>query len=150
MNAKLWISVGAGVLVAAVAALSSLLTVWFLSDKGDSVPKDYHAWIHQELAMTEEQEERLAPSERRYEETRRHLTEVIRFANQELALAISEDRENSPRVQAAVERIHTAMGELQQATLLHIFEMKEVLEPDQYDRLLELTRQALEHQGGKE
>lgn len=136
-------------LLALVAVVSSAVTAWVLTKGSRPVPQDYHSWIHEELGMTDEQERRLEPSERRYEETKRHLTEVIRLANQELAQAISEDRANSPRVQAAVQRIHAAMGELQQATLQHIFEMKEVLEPEQYDRLIELTREALEAQGGK-
>ncbi len=149
MKTKGLIFAGAVLLLAAAAAVSSLVTAWMLSTQGRAVPQDYHAWIHEELAMTDEQERRLEPSERRYEEKKRHLTEVIRLANQELGVAIAEDRTNSPRVQAAVQRIHSAMGELQQATLMHIFEMKEVLEPEQYDHLIELTREALESQGGK-
>jgi Spy/CpxP family protein refolding chaperone len=147
MNEKRGIFAAAVLLLAGVAAVSSLVTVWVLSSQSRAVPPDYHAWIHEELAMTEEQERRLEPSERRYEETKRHLTEVIRLANQELGVAISEDRTNSPRVQAAVERIHAAMGELQQATLRHIFEMQEVLEPEQYEHLIKLTQEALESQG---
>jgi Spy/CpxP family protein refolding chaperone len=148
MRAK-WFFFSAGLLLmAAVAATSSLVTAWRVGAFERSVPQDYHAWIHEELGMTDEQERRLLPSEERYEETKRHLQEVIRLANKELAQAIAEDRANSPRVQAAVQRIHEAMGELQQATLEHIFEMKEVLEPEQYDHLMNLTREALEAQGG--
>ncbi len=149
MNSKWSLFAGCVLLLAAVAAVSATVTAWMLTRDQTSLPLDYHAWIHDELRMTAEQERRLQPSERRYEETKRHLTEVIRLANQELAQTIAEDRANSPRVQAAVQRIHTAMGELQQATLQHIFEMREVLEPQQYDRLIELTREALETQGGK-
>lgn len=134
-------------LLLAVAATSSLLTAWKLGAFEQDVPMDYHDWIHAELGMTAEQERHFLPYEQQYEQTKRHLTEVIRLANQELALAISEDRTNSLRVQNAVRRIHEAMGQLQQATLQHIFEMKEVLQPEQYDRLIELTREALEAQG---
>lgn len=134
-------------LLVAVAATSSLVTAWKLGAFKQNVPRDYHDWIHAELGMTAEQERRTRPSEQHYEETKRHLTEVIRLTNQELAQAIAEDRANSPRVQTAVKRIHGAMGELQQATLQHIFEMKDVLEPEQYDRLMDLTREALEAQG---
>lgn len=136
-------------LLAATAALSSAATAFVLSRNRSQIPTDYHEWIHRELAMTPEQERRLEPSERRYDETKRHLTELIRIANQDLAQAIAEDRSNSPRVQAAVHRIHEAMGKLQQATLQHIFEMKEVLQPEQYDRLIEITKKALESQGSK-
>lgn len=134
------------VLLILVAGVSSAITAWILTARSESVPADYHAWIHKELGLTAGQEQRLAPSERRYEEAKRHLTEVIRIANQELAVAISEDRTNSPRVQEAVETIHGAMGELQEATLQHIFEMKEVLEPAQYEHLIQLTEEALRGQ----
>lgn len=149
MNSKWIVFSGVMLLLLVVAAVSSSVTAWVLTSRERNVPEDYHVWIHQELAMTDEQELRLEPSERRYEETKRHLTEVIRISNHELAIAIAEDRANSARVQAAVRRIHEAMGGLQQATLQHIFEMNEVLEPHQYDRLIELTKEALESQGGK-
>lgn len=149
MNPK-WVAFARAILLlTAVAAVSSLVTARVLSNPARHAAPDYHAWIHEKLAMTDRQERKLEPSERRYNENKRHLTEVIRLANQELALAISEDRANSPRVQAAVRRIHQAMGELQQSTLDHIFEMKDVLEPQQYDTLIELTKEALEVQGGK-
>lgn len=149
MSGRWSIFAGSVLLLAVVAVVSSSVTAWVLTKQERTIPQDYHAWIHQELALTDEQERKLGPSERRYEESKRHLTELIRLANQELGQAISEDRYNSPRVQAAGQRIHAAMGELQHATLEHIFEMKEVLEPEQYDRLITLTREALESQGGK-
>lgn len=147
MRSFSWLQVS--LLSVVVAVLSSSLTWLALHVKSQNLPKDYHAWIHEELTLTPAQEKRLEPSEQRFEETKRHLTEVIRLTNRELARFIEEDRTNSPRVQDSVRRIHAAMGELQQATLQHIFEMRDVLEPEQYDRLLRLTTEALERQGGK-
>jgi Spy/CpxP family protein refolding chaperone len=132
-----------------VAVASSTIAVWSMRSAA-SPSRDYHAWIHQELRLTEEQERNLLPSEMRYVEAKRHFTEVIRLANRELADAIGDDQTNSPRVQAAVERIHQAMGQMQKATLDHIFEMKAVLTAQQYERLIELTKEAFEHQGAKE
>ncbi|MEO8353541.1 MAG: hypothetical protein ABI680_17570, partial [Chthoniobacteraceae bacterium] len=54
-----------------------------------------------------------------------------------------EDRSDSERVKAAVARIHQAQGELQNATLQHIFEMQPVLTPQQYEKLLQSTAEAL-------
>ena len=71
------------------------------------------------------------------------LARALQQANRELAQTILEDRGESPRVRAAVAKIHDAMGQLQNATLEHVFEMKTVLTPVQYDRLLTLTAQAL-------
>lgn len=150
MKNKLFVLIGGIALLAAVAATSSLLTLYLARPTSTATPRDYHAWIHEELKMTDEQERRLLSSEERYIETQRHLSEVIRLANRELADAIGEDRSNSDRVQAKVALIHDAMGQLQRATLQHIFEMKEVLEPAQYDKLMELTKEALSHQAGTE
>lgn len=138
------------VLLSVVAATSSLITAWVMRTAETSRSADFHDYIHAELGMTDAQEKRLLPSEKRYEETKRHLTEVIRQSNQELARAIQQERANSSRVQAAVKSIHEAQGQLQEETLEHIFEMKEVIEPAQYERLIDLTQQALRRQGGDE
>ena len=44
---------------------------------------------------------------------------------------------------AAIRSIHAAQAELQQATIDHVFEMRTALRPDQYDKLLNLTANAL-------
>jgi hypothetical protein len=46
-------------------------------------------------------------------------------------------------VEKSVAEIHSAMGQLQKATLEHIFELREVLDAPQYERLIELTVQGL-------
>ena len=55
----------------------------------------------------------------------------MRAANAELARAIQSRHEYSPEVQAAVERFHGAMGELQKETILHVLAMRTVLTPAQ-------------------
>lgn len=104
-----------------------------------------HQWFHSQIGITEEQESRLEPIEQRYAEQRKHSSQMLRIANGELAQAILNDRQDSPRVSAAVLKIHEAMSDLQRATLQHIFEMKPVLTPEQYDKLLKLSADALQH-----
>ena len=104
---------------------------------------DTHQWIHTKIGITPEQDKALEPIERRYAEQKKHHDELLRIANDELGKAILEDRSDSARVKAAVARIHQAQGELQNATLQHIFEMQPVLTPQQYDKLLKLTAEAL-------
>jgi len=139
MNPKLSPILFGLILIAVISAAASWVTLRLISPEYAEPAVDYHQWIHDQLNMTEEQEKQLLPSERRYEESRRHLEEVIRIANADLAEAILRDKEYSPDVESAVAEIHEAMGRLQRATLEHIFEMKEVLDPAQYDRLMELT-----------
>ena len=130
-------------LIAAIAGAACWFTARYLNrtihaDKGDA-----HAWIHTQLGITAAQEKALEPIEQRYAEQRKHYGEMLRIANAELGKAILEERSDSDRVKAAVARIHEAQGELQNATLQHIFEMQSVLTTQQYEKLLQSTADAL-------
>jgi nickel and cobalt resistance protein CnrR len=111
---------------------------------------DGHEWIHKELDITPSEQKALEPIEAKFAERKRNLMAEIRSANRELAEAIKQDQADSPRVSAAVEKIHHAQGKLQEATLEHVFEMKEVLTPEQYQKLLNLTADELNQVNGGE
>jgi Spy/CpxP family protein refolding chaperone len=128
-------------LVALVAAASGWMTSRILRSNGHS--GDFHHWLHAQLELTAEQDKALDPEEARFAAQRQRLIEAIRQDNADLALAMSQDREFSPRVQAAVEKIHHAQSALEQATLEHIFAMKPILSSAQFDKLLKLTSDAL-------
>ncbi len=136
--------------VAVVAVLACWLTGHYLRGRAPSGHVEAHHWIHAKIGLTAEQETQLGPIEKRFDEQKRHYGELLRIANQELAQAIRDDRAHSPRVTAAVAKIHQAQGELQNATLQHIFEMKPVLRPEQYEKLIQLTADALYHEGKHE
>jgi Spy/CpxP family protein refolding chaperone len=91
-----------------------------------------HIQIHQKLGLTPEQEKRLEPIEQRFAQQKEQLLHSIRQANGQLAKAIREDKSNSPEITTAVAAIRAAQGELQKVTLDHVFEMKAVLQPEQY------------------
>jgi Spy/CpxP family protein refolding chaperone len=109
-----------------------------------------HEWIHKQLGLSLDEQKALEPVETKFAERKRTLVGEIASANKELAEAIKQDQADSPRVSAAVERIHHAQGELQEATLAHVFEMKGVLTPEQYKRLLNLTADELKQVNGGE
>jgi Spy/CpxP family protein refolding chaperone len=106
-----------------------------------------HIEIHQKLGLTPEQEKRLEPLEQRFAQQKEQLLHIIRQANGRLAKAIREDKSNSSEIAAAVAAIRAAQGELQKVTLDHVFQMKAVLQPEQYQKLLDLTAQALSDYG---
>jgi Spy/CpxP family protein refolding chaperone len=106
-----------------------------------------HIQIHEKLGLTPEQEKRLEPIEQRFAQQKEQLLRSIRQANVQLAKAIREDKSNSSEITTAVAAIHAAQGELQKVTLDHVFEMKAVLQPEQYQKLLDLTAQALSDYG---
>jgi hypothetical protein len=131
------------VAIAMISAASSFLTLRMVNRDESSPAEDYHDWVHKNLNMTADQERRSQASERRYKETKRHLEEVIRLANSDLAERILQDKSYSPSVEKSVAEIHSAVGHLQKATLEHIFELEEVLDAEQYERLIELTAEGL-------
>ncbi len=129
--------------VAMVAAAACFITMRLTHERSGRGPADAHLWIHTQLGLTSGQEEQLAAIERRYDEEKKHCGELIRLGNMELAQALLSDKGDSTRVQAAITKIREAQGQLQDATLRHVFEMKPVLTPEQYDKLLNLTANAL-------
>lgn len=129
-------------LVAFVAVGACFVTFnFFVPLWSNSVPN--HEWIHQQLNLTADQKIALEPIEEQFQQSKRKLLAQIRSANKELAQAIKEDQVYSSRVSAAIEKIHRAQGELQEATLQHVFSMRATLTPEQYKKLLDLTAVAL-------
>lgn len=92
---------------------------------------ELHDVLHHKLALDQGQQARLAVLEQRFAVQRRAFELELRADNARLADAIEAEHGNGPRVTAAVDQSHGAMGELQKATLAHIFAMRQLLRPDQ-------------------
>lgn len=105
-----------------------------------------HAFVHKELRLTADQTRRLDAIERDFTARRQAREVELRAANTDLARAIQARHEYSPQVQAAVERFHDAMGELQKETILHVLAMRTVLTPDQAARFDRRVGEALTEQ----
>jgi hypothetical protein len=95
---------------------------------------ELHEVLHHQLDLDAGQERRLETLERQFAVRRSVLELQLRAANARLADAIEAEHGNGPRVAAAVDASHAAMGELQKATLEHIFAMRQILRPDQADK----------------
>jgi Spy/CpxP family protein refolding chaperone len=131
------------VVVAFVAVGACFVTFRFLVPlRVSSFPT--HEWIHQQLNLTADQMIALEPIEEQFQRRKHELLAQIRSANKELAEAIKEDHVYSTQVSAAIEKIHRAQGDLQEATLQHVFSMKATLTPEQYKKLLDLTAVVLD------
>lgn len=130
-------------LVIAVAAISAGLCIFITSHLDSTQRARTHERIHQELDLSADQKRALEPIERKYAAERRRLETNLHLANVALADVIEKDKENSEDVHRAIDEIHARMGELQMVTIGHIFEMRNVLTPEQYDKLLRLTAAAL-------
>ena len=130
-------------LVAAVSAISCIITKKWMNPCTCEPPVDELGWMSKQLQTTPEQEKKIDLMKSAYAEQKRHGEALMMMANRELAQAILEDKQDSEKVRAAVDKIHHAMGGLQKETLNHLFEMKNVLRPEQYEKLLQFTSQGL-------
>ena len=129
--------------IAAVAALAAYGTLrWSHHATADDVAS--HEWLHRELNLTDAQLKALEPIEASFGAKQRQLAETLHEANRELARALAEDKAYTPRVTAAVEHVHHRMGDLQKASIEHVFAMRAELTPEQGDKLLVLAQKALE------
>ncbi|GGZ07810.1 hypothetical protein GCM10011614_23440 [Novosphingobium colocasiae] len=93
-----------------------------------------HALMHEQLKLDPTQDRRIDLLEAGYAGRRKALEADLDAANVELAQAIAREHSYGPAVEKAVDRSHHAMGELQKATLSHVFAMRAVLRPDQAAR----------------
>ena len=119
------------VIAAFVAAIGGVFVGRALLPAPAQPGAELHDVLHHRLALDANQEARLKELEQRFAVERRALELELRADNARLAEAIEAEHGNGPRVAAAVDRSHVAMGELQKATLAHIFAMRQLLRPDQ-------------------
>lgn len=94
-------------------------------------PVPLHEMVHEKLHLTADQQHRIAGIEREHEARRQLLEAEMRAANAELAQAFQQDHAYTPKVQAAIDRFHMAMGALQKETMIHVLAMRAVLTPQQ-------------------
>lgn len=121
-------------LVAAIAFIAAIGGVFLgrvIIPARSSQPSELHALLHHELDLDPGQETRIEQLEREFAGRRHALEAELRADNARLAAAIEAEHANGPKVAAAVDASHRAMGELQKATLAHVFAMRQVLHPEQ-------------------
>ena len=121
-------------LVALVAFAAALAAAWLARELGGPHhPQggELHALMHDRLDLDRSQTAQVAALERAFAQKRKGLDAQLRQANAQLAEAIANEHQYGPKVAEAVDRSHVAMGELQKATLSHVFAMRAVLRADQ-------------------
>lgn len=103
------------------------------------VENELHDLLHRGLELDSKQDAQIELIEQRFAVRRRALELELRADNARLAEAIEAEHGYGPKVSAAVDRSHAAMGQLQKETLEHMFAMRSVLKPAQaakFDRAL--------------
>lgn len=117
--------------IAFIAALTGAFLGQRLMPKPIPPGAELHALLHDRLDLDAGQERALERLEAQFAVRRQALEHEMRAENRALADAIAAEHGDGPRVAAAVDASHRAMGELQKATIAHIFAMRALLRPDQ-------------------
>ena len=97
-------------------------------------PQTLHDFVHDELDLDASQREQLEQLEARFTVERNELESSLRAANARLAVAMDKEHEYGPQVAAAIDDVHGRMGDLQKATVGHVFAMRALLKPEQKER----------------
>jgi Spy/CpxP family protein refolding chaperone len=130
--------------VIAIAGTTAAFTHWWISRSASSAESIGHEWLHNELRLTKAQSEALDPIEHGFAEKEAALRAKLHQANRDLAQVLKEEKSYSPRVAESVVAVHHHMGELQKASLEHLYDMRRILTPEQGDQLFHLAAQSLE------
>lgn len=126
-----------------ISGVSSFISIKIYAKSKQADKKNSYGWIHHQIGLTAATCKALAPLEKTFHEQSKELQHQLCQGNRALAQAILAQGKNCGEVQAAINNIHHTMGELQCLTICHVFEMKDFLTPQQYDKLLHLTADAL-------
>lgn len=109
----------------------------------ESANTDFHEWAHNQLRLTSEQHAALASAEREFEREHKRLLSELELAGKDLATAVRAGDPDSPEIVAALGRVNSSRTALQKLTLDHFFMMKEHLDPEQAEKLLQWTHDSL-------
>lgn len=93
-----------------------------------------HDFVHEELDLDASQDRKLDQLEARFAVQRQELDLSLRAANARLASAMDDEHEYGPKVAAAIDEVHARMGDLQKATVEHVFAMRALLDQEQRAR----------------
>ncbi len=104
---------------------------------------ELHALLHNDMALDAAQRARLKTIESEFAARKSAIEAEMRDDNHRLSVAIEAEHGYGPRVSAAIDASHTAMGRLQKATLEHVFAMRSILKPEQTARFDAAVAKAL-------
>ena len=117
------------VLALAAGGLGAFATNRWIDHR--DAPKGVHAFVHEELDLTPAQKAGIGELERHFAARHHKLELALRSANAVLAQAMTEEHRYGPKVAAAIDEVHLRMGDLQKATVRHVFNMRALLTPEQ-------------------
>jgi anthranilate/para-aminobenzoate synthase component I len=145
-------NLGRYLLVAIIAAAVAVGASWAargLMVANDHAGSELHDFVHGQLDLNSAQKAKIEQLEAQFAQRRTALEAKLKAANGELAQAMASEHQYGPHVAAAVDHAHMAMGDLQKATLEHVFAMRALMRPDQAVRFDRAVGKALTEADGE-
>jgi nickel and cobalt resistance protein CnrR len=119
-------------LAVTLALVAGVIGAFVASEmREEAQPVTLHSFVHEELELTDAQKTRLDKIEARYAVERKEIELSLRAANARLAAAMEDEHAYGPKVAQAIDEVHVQMGDLQKATVRHVFAMRTLLDPNQ-------------------
>lgn len=112
-----------------IGALAATGAVWVFRELQPR-PADLHELLHSRVPLNAAEKARLDAREEAFARRRGAIETRLKAANGRLAGAIQIDPRWSPEVEAATREVESAAGDLERATLEHVFEMRSGLDAD--------------------
>lgn len=126
MKLGTWQTVALLAVAAVVGSLGAVSANWLVAQ--NKAPAGLHAFVHEELDLTSDQEQKLDRLEEGFAVEQLRLELALKSANAQLAQAMEKEHRYGPEVAIAIDQVHTKMGDLQKATVRHVFAMRELLD----------------------
>ena len=126
---------GLQILLAVVLAILAGCLGAFAANEwgGRQAQHGLHDFVHEELDLNASQRAQLEQIEEQFAVDRKELELSLRAANARLAAAMNDEHTYGPKVAAAIDEVHARMGDLQKATVRHVFAMRALLDQQQQE-----------------
>ncbi|WFB34445.1 periplasmic heavy metal sensor [Kiritimatiellota bacterium B12222] len=128
-----------------ICILTSLLTLsWtkITPKELDTAPLGHH-WLHQELSLSEAESASISRFEADYQNERAAL--LVEFNQQidKLAGLLVTQNQWDATVESQIHELHNVHGQLQKLSIIHFYQMLDVLPPEKQEQLRAIAVQAL-------
>ncbi len=142
---KVVIRVFAFIVVLVVLCISVCYTTFSIIAHNKNNPKsdEPHQWLHDQLELTQSEEEKIHAFEKKYQSRKYELEKEFKDKIAQLSKLLQSNDKYTPEVTAKVSEIHAIHGNLQQLAIKHYYDMFEVLTPEKREKLKQFAVQAL-------
>ncbi len=131
--------------VCVLAAMLGALSHSVVSSAHSHEHSSLDQFVHDRIALTPAERDRLVPIESEYHASRDQLESDVRQGNSELAQAIASGDDEA--IESAILRTKASLAELQELSVRHVLAMREALDENHRQAFDDAVTSALSHGG---